>query len=215
MIAGCRIKAVFGLLVAVLLSTPATYADRDSESKLASGRVISGHKKAGDVEFVTATIRVNQPPDRVWPILANPFEFQEKISPHFKTLSVLEDHADMSLLKCRVELGFFLPNIKYIVESRYEQGRRISFRSREGDLKDLRGMWEITPIDGGKACDVSYAMYVNPGFPVPQWFIRQGIKNDIPKTLIGLRDRVESIYTHHNPPVRRSLVAAGNTMSRI
>lgn len=168
------------------------------------------HRKEGEIQYVVGQIRIEHPPEKVWPILANPFEFEEKISPKFKTVKLITDSADLSVASCRVEIGFLFPAIKYTAESRYEAGRKITFRSIAGDLKDFRGTWELVPANGGKHCDVIYSMYVVPGIPVPQWLVRQGIKFELPHTLSGLKNRVDQIYAGQDTPVQRRIAAAGS-----
>ncbi len=167
------------------------------------------YKKDGDIEYVVGKIVIAHPPDKIWPVLANPFEFEQTISPRFKTTKVVMDRPDLTVMQCKVDMGF-LPPIKYTVESKYENNRRITFRSTEGDLKDFRGMWEVEPSDGGKESVVTYSMYVQPGVPVPQWIVRQAIKSELPHTLIGLRDRVTEICSKKGLPAAiRHLAATG------
>lgn len=199
-------SAALALLLALFLSS--TLQVQAAIEK--HGQVTVSHKKEGDIQYVVGKIRINQPPERVWPIMANPFEFEHKISPKFKTVEVVADHPDLTILKCRVDIGFFLPSIKYTVESKYQRQRKIVFRSIGGDLKDFRGAWELEPAAGGLQTDVTYSMYVQPGIPVPQWLVRQGIKIELPHTLTGLSERVNQIYAREDQPVARRTAAAGS-----
>lgn len=166
----------------------------------------------GKIEYVVGTITIHEPADKVWPILANPFEFEEGISPRFKTVQVIADRPDMSVLQCRIDVGFFLPAIKYTVESRYDHSHSITFHSIAGDLKDFRGSWIVTPNQSGDSCAVAYSIYLVPGIPVPQWLVRQAVKAELPHTLSGLRDRVEAICSGAACPVHRSIAAAGSIL---
>jgi hypothetical protein len=87
--------------------------------------------------------------------MSNPFEFEEKISPKFKTVRVETDRPDFSLLHCRVDVGFLFPPIKYSVASRYKNQQQVTFESTGGDLKAFRGAWQIQPSPGGRECDVT------------------------------------------------------------
>lgn len=182
------------------------------ESTLARGEVSISYRHEGDIQYVTGSIRIPHAAEKVWPILANPYEFEEKICPHFKMLEVLVDKPGMTLLKCQVDIGLFLPAVKYTVESRYENGQRISFKSKAGDLKDFRGYWEVIPVNDGRECDVTYSMYVVPGIPVPQWLVRQGVKIELPHTLTALRNRIHDVYESRNALVKRSLAASGRVI---
>jgi ribosome-associated toxin RatA of RatAB toxin-antitoxin module len=165
-------------------------------------------RAVGNTEFVIGHIRVQAPAEKVWPILANPYEFEEKISPRFTTVQVLCDKKEMSVLRCKVDIGCLLPAINYTVQSTYNHTRSIAFRSIAGDFKDFRGSWTVVPSASGKSCDVTYSIYVVPGIPVPQWVVRQAVKAELPHTLEGLRRRVESVCEGLERPVRRTISAA-------
>jgi Polyketide cyclase / dehydrase and lipid transport len=164
-------------------------------------------RQDGEVQYVVGKIRICQPPEKVWPILANPYEFEENISPRFKTIAVLADKPDMCVLRCKVDMGLFFPPIKYTVESHFFPNT-ISFQSTEGDLRDFRGKWEVTPAAGGSQSDVTYSLFVVPGIPIPQWIVNQGVKMELPHTLSALRKRVEDICNHRYQPVHRTITAA-------
>ena len=173
-----------------------------------AGDVVVTYRQEGDVEYVVGKIRIDQPPDKVWPILANPYEFEEKISPRFKTIEVITDKPDVCVLRCHVDMGLFLPPIKYTVESHFG-ANNIAFQSTEGDLRDFRGTWEVAPAVGGTQSDVTYSLFVVPGIPVPQWIVRQGVKIELPHTLTALRERVEAVCRNGEQLVHRTITAAG------
>ena len=173
------------------------------------------HNKQGQVEFVVGRIHIKHPVEMVWPVLANPFEFERGISPRFHTTAVLVDRPERSLMECSVDTGFLLPHLKYTVESNYLQDKKISFKSVAGDFKDFEGSWGLEPAENGQGCFVTYSMYVNPGFPVPQWMVREGIKMELPHTLYGLRDRVDAIALGQLIPVNKSISAARDIKPRL
>ena len=55
------------------------------------------------------------------PNLVNPFEFQGKISPRMKTVEVMSDQVNRSVLKVTLDV-LLIPHFNYIVESLYENG---------------------------------------------------------------------------------------------
>ncbi len=113
----------------------------DYQKRLADGEVIVGIKNQGPTRFVTGTILINKPPERVWPIMVNPFEFQGKISPRMKTVEVMVDRSNLSILKVTLDMSFFIPNFTYVVESNYENGEKILFHRIGGVLRDFKGAW--------------------------------------------------------------------------
>ena len=66
----------------------------------------------------------------------------------------------------------------------------------------------MSPAKSGTKTELIYCMYIDPGFPVPQWIIREGVKNELPKTLIALRQRVEKVCEHPAIKEKRTILAA-------
>ncbi|HEY9776935.1 MAG TPA: SRPBCC family protein [Planktothrix sp.] len=205
-------RTVAALSLALLASLPLDARPVDPsieyQQRLAKGEVIVGMKNAGDDKLVSGTILINEPPDRVWPIMVNPFEFKGTISPRMKEVEVVVDKQDLSVLKVTLDMSFFYPNFTYVVESKYENGQRIEFHRVGGVLKDFKGSWDMSPIDGGKKTELTYSMYIDPGFCVPQWIMREGVKGELPRTLKGLRERVQAVYHASKQPVTHTLMAA-------
>jgi hypothetical protein len=209
---GANALIFLSLIFSLLSANPAAGAHgSETQSQTTTSEAVSvSHHKEGKLEFVEGRIRINQRPERVWPILSNPFEFEQSISPRFRMTQVLVDRPEVSLIKCSVDTGILFPAISYTVESHYDHGKKITFQSKEGTLKDFRGFWELSSADNGNASYVTYSMYVEPGIPVPQWIVRQGIRMELPHTLEALRNRVDEIYSGRGaPPVRRSISASG------
>jgi carbon monoxide dehydrogenase subunit G len=212
------------LSASVALAAPHTVAPEGGHSvvhaaenlelqQLEKGQVVVGLKDVGNTKYVTGKILINEPPEKVWPIMVNPFEFQGKISPRTKKVEVFTDEANLSVMKMTMDTSPvpFLPQMSYTVESRYEQsdkGGRIEFRRIAGVVKDFRGCWDMAPADGGTKTELTYSMYIDPGFFVPQWIVREGVKGELPRTLSALRDRINGVYEGEERPERQTIVAA-------
>ena len=209
---GYYTRLIVAAAMALAVSTPLYAKNVDSadeiQKRLASGEVIVGLKKQGETGFVTGTILINAAPSKVWPIMVNPYEFMGKISPRMKQVEVVTDKPDFSVLKITLDMSFLMPNFTYVVESRYSNCERITFERTAGVPKIFKGTWDISPIDGGKKTRSDYATYVDPGFFVPQWLIREGMKNEVPHILKAFRDRVEEVAEAKKPMERRSILAA-------
>ncbi len=162
----------------------------------------------GKKKFVTGRIIIDKPPKLVWPILVNPFEYKEQINEHLKEVEVKLDRQDRSVLKCVLEYCFILPKISYVVESKYIPLSSVSFKSISGTLKDFEGLWQITPLNLSKETQVTFSMYIDPGIPIPAFIVRQGIRFELPNTLISLRNRIYSIYNDHSRMANQSIKAA-------
>ena len=75
-------------------------------------------------------------------------------------------------------------------------------------LKDFRGSWIMTPVKGGNQTELAYCMYIDPGFFVPQWMMREAVKSELPKTLIALRERIGIISKQPTAKEHRTILAA-------
>ncbi|HNB21687.1 MAG TPA: SRPBCC family protein [Candidatus Melainabacteria bacterium] len=192
------------LIPALAFKPPLTDAE-----KLAKGEVIVGLRNVGNTRYVTGTILLDQTPDQVWPVMVNPYEFQGKISPRMKTVDVMLDKEDQSIMKVTLDLGVFIPNFTYTVDSRYtRKDGLIAFKRLGGTLKDFSGTWEMKPADNGNKTELTYSMFVDPGFFVPQWIMREGVKVELPTTLTALRKRLDNVYLHQNALEPKSILAA-------
>ncbi|CAM6000541.1 unnamed protein product [Sphagnum balticum] len=204
-----RLLPVFSAitLFGLPLSARNIVAPNNLEERLERGEVIVGLKDEGPVKFVTGSVLINEPPEKVWPIMVNPFEFRGRISPRMKEVEVMKDSADVSVLKVTLDV-IVIPHFTYVVESRYENSERVDFHRIGGTLKDFKGYWAMNPAHNGTQTQLTYSMYIDPGFPVPQWIIREGVKSELPKTLLALRKRVNEVYEKSEKPVSHTILAA-------
>ncbi len=211
------VKLFAGLMLCLffLQSTPCFAEDlADSphmvQERLEKGEVVCGLETLGKTRFVTGRVLIDQPPEKVWPVMVNPFEFQQKISPRMKSVDVTVDQLHKSVMTVSMDT-FPIPDISYTVESEYtrtEHGARIDFHRIGGTLKDFKGHWLINPACQGKKTELIYSMYLDPGFYVPQWIVRFGVKQELPKTLLALRKRVEEVVGNNASLEKKTILAA-------
>lgn len=182
--------------------------DADTQTRLNNGEVVVDLVENGETKFVVGKIMIDQPPDVVWPILVNPFEFAGKICPRMKQCDVIKDQPDISVLQCSIYVCFLFPTITYTVESKYDPVNVVEFKRTGGFLRDFRGCWILRPLKDGTRTEVLYSMFVDPGVPVPKWIVREGVKSELPHTLKGLRERVEEIANNHGIPEAKTITAS-------
>jgi hypothetical protein len=189
------------------LGAKSIIAPSNIEQRLRDGEVVVGLRETGGTKYVTGSVLIDAPPDKVWPIMVNPFEFRRHISPRMKEVEVMKDQSTSSILRVTLDV-ILIPHFTYVVESTYENGARVDFKRIGGILKDFRGSWQMCPTDGGTQTQLTYCMYIDPGFPVPQWIIREGVKGELPRTLIGLRNKVNAVLAHTECMEKRTILAA-------
>lgn len=213
---------VSGILVALLvlvsmgispIESRAPRAHKSVSERLNSGEVVVGLKNLGEKRYVTGKVLIPYSIDKVWPIMVNPYEFENNISPGMQNLEVLTDTNKFTVMKVTIKNNFPipLPPISYTVKSKYlhkDSGSFIEFNRMGGTFKDFHGFWQAKSVQGGKKTEVLYSMYLDPGFYVPQWIIRKGVSAELPKTLNSLRKRVDSICNLSASPVKKSINAA-------
>ncbi len=180
-----------------------------SEQRLRGGEILVESVDAGATKFVLARICIEQSPAQVWPILTNPFEFENKICTHMKSVEMITDRPDWSIMRCVFSVCFFLPKMSYTVESKYNGHREVQFRRLAGTFKDFRGCWMLRPLASGNTTEVIYSMSVDPGMPLPKWLVREALESELPHTLVALRERVNAIYAFNAKPELRHSSAAG------
>ncbi len=168
------------------------------KDRLSHGEVVVEVKEVGTEKIVSGRILLDEPVEKIWPILANPYEFKNGIYPRMHKVDILEDRKDHSRMRCSIELGKLLPDIVAVVDTDYVQGKSIDFHKVGGTLKGLTGGWTLTPQAGGKT-EVTYWMNIDPGFLVPAWIIRQGIKMELPNTLKAVRHRLDELHKDGKP----------------
>ncbi len=163
---------------------------QEQEGRLYAGEVLLDgsidHRRCGVVE---GKILINSCPERVWSIVTNPFEFANKIQKHLRHVRFVHQTLRSSVQECELEVAAFFPRVTYRVESSYEPVKRIDFHRVGGMIKNFHGYWLLEPRDNGTKTLVTYAMFIDPGFFVPQWVMRQGLRRELPQTLTGIRKR--------------------------
>lgn len=212
-------KVVFSLIFSILfsgmvLAGPALAVDGEApnavHNRLEKGEVVVDFKNVGKRKYVTGRIIINHRPEEVWPVMVNPFEFKRNIAPRMKALEILSDKINMSIQRVTVD-AFPIPPVTYTVKSTYERtdnGSKIEFWRVAGMIKDFRGHWIMRPCSNGQKTELSYSMYIDPGFYVPQWIVRQCVKGELPKTLLALRKRVEEVCSDVSVLEKQTIMAA-------
>ncbi|HEY9756097.1 MAG TPA: SRPBCC family protein [Oculatellaceae cyanobacterium] len=198
------------LAVAPSLNARSIDAALETEQKLQKGEVVVGMKGEGETRLVTGTVLIDETPDNVWRVVVNPYEFRGKISPRMKDFQLLVDKRDRSVMRVNMDV-LLIPHFNYVVESIYKPGEKIEFHRMKGteqSLRDFNGSWEIQPRANGTKTALTYSMYMDPGFFVPQWLIREGVKGELPRTLSAIRKRVEAISANREKLATQTIAAA-------
>ncbi len=137
----------------------------------------------------TAAVLINAPLSAVWDVVSD----QNEAPNYIKTLlssKVVKEESDYSLIQQRVKVGFH--KIDYMVKHIPAPPSIIRFERVSGDLKSMDGFWRFIPISGeaGEGTLLIYKLSLQPDFPVPAFLIRKSLTDNLPDTLISVRDQV-------------------------
>jgi hypothetical protein len=141
---------------------------------------------------VRVAIKVRAPPQAIWDVLTA-CQIAPEYVPNVVSCRSLEivDEGRAELFVQTVRPAFFLPTFEHVFRLDYEPYERIGVHRVSGPLARMDGDWWLLPQPDG-AILLVYELAVDPGLPVPRFFVRATMKRDIPKILTAVRNRAES-----------------------
>lgn len=139
-----------------------------------------------------ATVRIHAPREVVWSLITSCPESLSMV-PGLEACQVMETAADRSWQRIRhvMNYSWYIPKLTYEIRASYDRPSRVSIERISGDLRILRGSWELS--SDGDFTVAHYTVDLMPGFWVPQWLVRSALRHDLPKMLRALRARAEAI----------------------
>jgi ribosome-associated toxin RatA of RatAB toxin-antitoxin module len=161
-------------------------------ARLHKGEVIIWSDKSNYKRRVQAAILIDSPARQIWSVLTDCHHTSEFI-PDLKSCRILQNGEDSQITEQQVKFSWFLPKITYVFQSNYQKFKRIDFKKVSGDLKALEGSWVLEEISDGRGTILTYSVFVDPGFFIPQWLARRILRKDLPKVLLALRNRVSDL----------------------
>ena len=193
-----KVVASWLLGAVAALALPAAAEDPDlswlDREALQAGEVLVRTDR--DVRPLTVRIRlatlVEASPQAIWEVLT-----ACQIAPEYvpnvtscKSLEVLDDGRS-ELFVQTVKPAFFLPSFEHVFRLDYEPYRRIDVHRVSGPIAHMEGSWWLLPQAGG-AILLVYQLAVDPGLPVPRFFVRATLKRDLPRVVAAVRQRAEA-----------------------
>ncbi len=139
----------------------------------------------------SATVRIHAPRDVVWSLITSCPESLRMV-PGLEVCDVVETARDQSWQRIRhvMNYSWYLPKLTYLIRATYQPPSKVSIERISGDLRTLRGSWELT--SDGDYTIAHYTVDLAPGFWVPNWIVRSALRKDLPKMLRALRSRAET-----------------------
>jgi hypothetical protein len=138
-----------------------------------------------------APVTIHASREVVWKLITSCPE-SLKMVPGLEVCDVLETAPDQSWQRIRhvMNYSWYVPKITYVIRASYEPPAKVSIERVTGDLRTLRGSWELQ--QNGDYTIAHYSVDLSPGFWVPHWIVRTVLKKDLPKMLRALRSRAEA-----------------------
>ena len=168
--------------------------------QLKGGAVLVAVQQADEPSkgMVEATILIDAPAESIWQIMVNCDEIPTFV-PGLKACRVLAAGENWEIIRHEVKWIWFLPRLSYVFRAIYQHNRQIDFVKIEGDLREMKGTWRLTPLNETGQTIVRYSVYLDPGFFVPQFIVRQSLKADLPAVLTALRTEVLESRNRNKP----------------
>ena len=135
------------LAIAVLLSAAcaAAAADLAQESAQHGDIDVAVALDAGEQSgSASATVKIRAPREVVWSLITSCEEALHLV-PGLQACDVLETAPDHSWQKIRhvLDYSWYVPKLTYEFRAAYEQPTRVSIERISGDLRTMRGSWEL------------------------------------------------------------------------
>jgi hypothetical protein len=188
------VRTLFLLPLALsFLTFPAGAANLSQEASQTGGdiQVNIALDPAEQSGTASATLRIHSSREAVWALITSCPE-SVRMVPGLEICDVLETAPDQSWQKIRhvMNYSWYVPKLTYVIRATYDRPSKVSIERVSGDLRTLRGSWELT-TDGSYTI-AHYMVDLAPGFWVPNWIVRSALRKDLPKMLRALRARAES-----------------------
>ena len=165
----------------------------EERMRLREGEVLTWTNRNGSRQkgWVQAAIRINAPARKVWEVLTSCTN-AEQIIPGLRSCRLVAHESNSDIVEQRIKVAWYLPTFVYIFQTRYQPYRRLEFYKVGGDFKELKGHWrfESDPDDGRTL--ITYSVYMQPDFYVPQWIVRRTLRRHLPAMLSDLRRQVNN-----------------------
>ena len=140
---------------------------------------------------IRLAVDVAAAPQAIWDVLT-----ACQIAPEYvpnvvscRRLEVLDD-GRAELFVQVIKPVFFIPAFEHVFRLDYTPYTRIDVHRVSGPIALMEGSWWLLAEDGGHTLLV-YDLALDPGFPIPRFFVRATLKRDLPKVLQAVRERAE------------------------
>ncbi len=192
----CSVLRLFAACGCLLSAAACALELTDSDwEQLGAGEVVVQSDKVEGKRRVEAAIVIQQTTEDIWQVMLDCDKAPEFV-PNMQRCEILEQADDNSweIIEHQVKYGWLAPKTVYQFRADYVPQQKIHFERISGDLKHLEGDWMLQPIADLKGhVLVTYSVFIDPGFLVPGFISRSALRDDLPKVMLSLRDRIADV----------------------
>jgi hypothetical protein len=172
----------------------------DQINAIRSGEVVIGSKHVDGLPKgnVWAAVWIPGPVEPIWEVMLDCDRAPEFV-PGLKSCEVISTGQNSDVRRHRVDPSFLLPEFEYEFRTEYVPLREIHFKRISGDLRDMEGIWILEADPEFEGIFVRYSVFLDPGFFVPNWMVRNMMKGNLSEVLESLREQVISLSANHDP----------------
>src|SRR5262249_50865730 len=157
---------------------------------LAAGEVVVRADRAQRplTALIRVAVEIDAPPAAIWDVLTA-CQLAPQYVPNVVSCRSLEkvDDGRAELFIQVVKPAFFLPTFEHVFRLDYTPYRRIDVHRVSGPIAHMEGSWWLLPEPSGKILLV-YQLELDPGVPVPRFFVRGTLKRDLPRLVQAVRE---------------------------
>ncbi len=135
-----------------------------------------------------ATTQIDAPPSKILAVVADVEDMPRRLSA-FHRAQVLERDSEGRPLKAEFELDARLKVLEYTLAYTWSDSK-VEWKSVAGDVKDISGSYTLE--ESGGSTKVTYEYSIDPGFAVPGFMMRQGVKVMVSTALNDLKKTAEA-----------------------
>jgi ribosome-associated toxin RatA of RatAB toxin-antitoxin module len=139
--------------------------------------------------YVRGLVFVPSDPATIWAVMKNCRATIEMV-PQIRNCTLLEDSPIAALVEHRVKLVSLFPSLNYRFRVHFVDGNRVVFEYIGGDLKDLKGEWNIRPAPESGGSIVSLTMRMVPGGLIPSGMVNSTLRKRLPGVLEAFAKQV-------------------------
>ncbi len=166
------------------------WIDREA---VASGMVflLTERAERPQTVLIKLAIDVAAPPQAIWDVL-RACQIAPEYVPNVQSCRRLEvlDNGHAELFVQVIKPIFFVPAFEHVFRLDYTPYTRIDVHRVSGPIAHLDGTWWLLPQPDGHTLLV-YNLALDPGIPIPRFFVRATLKRDLPKVMQAVRERAE------------------------